>query len=176
MKRDYDTGTSDADVQYFVGDEIEHTPAYGMKTLFESGVHDTETILQLAKDWNVEHIYFGANQSFKTHGADDYDTWSMWEKMITPCIDQKYWCTLDLDLSEVEGLQESHLLESNLFIPQISVKIPYIKHLNYNACIKIDDIDFNRTNPGVWVHNVHDLMDRKVFTDWKKYGKDTIIK
>ena len=41
MKRDYDTGTSDADVQYFVGDEIEHTPAYGMKTLFVSGVHDS---------------------------------------------------------------------------------------------------------------------------------------
>lgn len=176
MKRDYTTGTDDSDVQYFVGTEIEHTPAFGMKTLFVAGLHDPAQILELAEKWEVEHIYFGANQSFKTGGEDDYETWTAWEKMIGKCLESKFWCTLDLDVRELEGLQESHLIENNLFIPQISVKIPYITHLNYNACVKIDDIDFNRTNPGVWVHQVHTLMDRKVFTDWKKYGQDVIIK
>lgn len=176
MKRDYTTGTTDVSVQYFVGTEIEHTPAFGMKTLFVAGVHSPLDIIDLAKQYNVEHIYFGANQSFKTHGVDDYETWTAWEKMIDPCLQEKFWCTLDLDVSDIEGLQESHLLEQNLFIPQISVKIPYIKNLNYNACIKLDDIDFNRSNPGVWVHSVHRLMDRKVFTDWKQYSKDIVIK
>ena len=38
--------------------------------------------------------------------------------------------------------------------------------------IKLDDKDFNATNPGVWVHSVHDLMKRKTFTSWDKYKQD----
>ena len=38
MKRDYADGVKD-DVEFFFGVEIEHTPAYGMDTLFVTGVH-----------------------------------------------------------------------------------------------------------------------------------------
>lgn len=176
MIRDYTTGNTNEAIQYFVGTEIEHTPAFGKWTLFVAGAHTPEDVLALAAEHKVDHIYFGANQSFKTGGADDYETWNQWERMINPCLQAKYWCTLDLDIRELDGLQESSLNESNLFIPQISIKLPHVKFLNYNACIKLDDIDFNRTNPGVWVHSVHDLLDRSVFTDWKQYGKDIIIK
>ena len=65
--------------------------------------------------------------------------------------------------------------EYDTFIPMISIKLPYIKQLNYNACIKLDDKDFKATNPGVWVHSVHNMLDREVFTDWSKYTKDEII-
>ena len=44
--------------------------------------------------------------------------------------------------------------------------------LNYNACIKIDDADFDHSNAGVWIHQVHDLLDRDKFTDWTKYNDD----
>jgi len=37
MKRDYETGTAD-DIVFFTGVEVEKTPAYGMKTLFVTGV------------------------------------------------------------------------------------------------------------------------------------------
>ena len=36
MKREYNTGTKDS-VTFFIGTEIEHTPAYGMRTLFVVG-------------------------------------------------------------------------------------------------------------------------------------------
>ena len=176
MKRDYTSGTEISDVQYFVGTEIEYTPAFGKWTLFVSGVHSPEQVLELAKEHAVDHIYFGANQSFKTQGADDYETWNQWEKMIMPALQAQYWCTLDLDISELEGLHEAGMVDHHLFIPQISVKLPYIKQLNYNACLKLDDIDFNRTNPGVWVHSVHDLMERSRFTNWREYRNDTVIK
>jgi len=53
--------------------------------------------------------------------------------------------------------------------------MPYIDLLGYNACVKIDDKDFDSTNPGVWVHKVHDLKTRDTFTDWSKYTTDEII-
>jgi hypothetical protein len=59
----------------------------------------------------------------------------------------------------------------------ISVKLPYIQQLGYNATIKLDDKDFAATNPGVWCHSVHDLMKRdQAFTDWYKYTKDEIVR
>jgi hypothetical protein len=175
MKRDYTDGVA-KDITFFTGIEIEKTPAYGMKTLFVVGVHDDQIITTMAQNNDCTHIYFGANQSFKTEGTNDAQNWRMWEDMIYVCLEQGYWCTLDLDVSEVEGLLESGLVEKRQFIPQISVKLPYLQQLGYNATIKIDDKDFKATNPGVWCHNLHDLLGRDRFTSWDQYGKDEIIK
>jgi hypothetical protein len=175
MKRNYESGVADS-ITFFTGIEIEKTPAYGMKTLFVVGVHDDQIITTMAKNNNCTHIYFGANQSFKTDGVNDAQNWRMWEDMIYVCLEEGYWCTLDLDVSEVEGLLESGLIEKRQFIPQISVKLPYLQQLGYNATIKIDDKDFKATNPGVWCHNLHDLLGRDKFTSWDQYGKDEIIK
>lgn len=175
MKRNYDTGVAES-ITYFVGTEIEHTPAFCMKTLFVVGVQNVQEILELAGEHYCEHIYFGANQSFKTNGLDDYQSWEPWEKMIRACLDAGFWCTLDFDVSETEGILESPLVEHRRFIPQISVKLPYIQQLGYNATIKLDDKDFSATNPGVWCHSLHKLMNRENFTNWDQYGKDEIIK
>ncbi len=175
MKRDYTTGVAES-ITFFTGVEIERTPAYGMKTLFVVGVHDANLILELANDHGCDHIYFGANQSFCTNGINDTDIWRPWEHMIKYCLDNDFWCTLDFDIVEAEGLLESGLTEYRRFIPQISVKLPYINQLGYNATLKIDDKDFAATNPGVWCHNLQDLLGRDRFTDWDQYGKDEIIK
>jgi hypothetical protein len=65
--------------------------------------------------------------------------------------------------------------ENNRIIPMVSVKLPYIKLLNYNTTIKIDDKGFNQTNPGVWCHSLHKLMDREVFTPWSAYVGDNPV-
>jgi hypothetical protein len=75
----------------------------------------------------------------------------------------------------VEEFHEGGLCERDRFIPIIKVPIPYIKLWNYNTCIKIDDKDFAASNPGVWVHSLHDVLDREKFTDWSKYDKDLVI-
>jgi hypothetical protein len=159
----------------FIGTEVEHSPAFGMKTLFVIGSQDPTYVLGKAQRNNVQHIYFGANQSFPNPGINDSVTWGSWESMIQACLDAGAWCTLDLDISCVEGLAESGLCENHRFIPMISAKLPYIELLNYNAVLKIDDKDFESTNPGVWCHSVHDLKNRKVFTDWSKYSQDQVI-
>ena len=152
----------------FVGTEVEHTPAYGQKTLFVVGIQPQELIEAAFIVHKCTHIYFGANQS---------SVWTEWENMIFPFLSRGYWCTLDIDVNQVEGLLESGLTEHNQFIPMISVKLPYIQQLGYNATIKLDDKDFAATNPGVWCHSVHTLMKRDmVFTDWSKYTKDEVVR
>ena len=176
MKREYTDGTAEG-ITFFTGIEIEHTPAYQMKTLFVVGVHDAYDVMALAKLKECQHIYFGANQSFDAGGdVNNTTAWRPWENMIHVCLEQDFWCTLDLDVKDAEGLLESGLTEKRRFIPQISVKLPYLQQLGYNATIKIDDVDFAATNPGVWCHRLHDLLTSDKFTDWDQYGKDEIIK
>jgi hypothetical protein len=175
MKRDYTSGVKE-NITYFTGIEIEQTPAFGMMTLFVVGVQRSEEIITLAKEKECKHIYFGANQSFPKIDINDARVWKQWEVMIKACLDADYWCTLDLDVACAEGLLESSLVEHRRFIPQLSVKLPYLTQLGYNATIKIDDKDFDATNPGVWCHRLRDLTTTNSFTDWDEYGKDIVIK
>ena len=170
MKRDYTTGES-SDAVFFTGIEVEHTPAVGLQTLFVVGLQDVNTIVSNLN--GSRHIFFGANHSFNPQTPIE---WSNWETMILFFLDKEYLCSLDIPISAVEEFNDSGLNESDNFIPQIRVPIPYIKLWNYNTMIKIDDKGFKATNPGVWSHSLHDLKDRKKFTDWSQYSNDRIIK
>lgn len=172
MKRDYNTGVAD-NVVFFIGHEVEHTPAYGLKTLFVTGVQSITDIKHWIYEHNVKHIFFGANHSFD---PVDYTDHRNWEDMIRFFLEGDFLCSLDIPLNQVEEFNDGCLNEYDNFIPQIRVPIPYIKLWNYNTMIKIDDKDFKATNPGVWTHSLHDLKDRSKFTDWSQYNNDTIIK
>ena len=179
MKRDYKDGVQ-TDVKYFVGIEVEKTPAYGMRTLFVTGIQPTDEIEFWYEKEQCEHIFFGANHSFEPENVltDEtlYDSYKKWEDMIEHFLDKDILCTLDIPLSAAQGtFHDGGLCESDNFIPQIRVPLPYTKLWNYNTMVKIDDVDFKATNPGVWCHSLHDLMDREKFTDWSKYGLDKVI-
>jgi hypothetical protein len=172
MKRDYTSGTAD-NVVFFIGNEVEHTPAFGMKTLFVTGVQPVEAIEGALANNNIQHIFFGANHSFNPQGYDEH---KQWEEMIAHFLDQEMLCSLDIPLNQVEEFNDGGLNERSNFIPQIRVPIPYIKLWNYNTMLKIDDKDFKATNPGVWSHSLHTLMNRNNFTDWLQYKNDEIVK
>jgi hypothetical protein len=157
---------------FFVGKEVERTPAYGMQTLFVVDLQPVDQVELMLTALNCKHIFFGANHSFDPVANND---WDAWEAMIRYFLVQDYLCTLDIPVSAAEDFLESSLVEWNNFIPQIRIPLPYIKQWNYNTMIKLDDKDFNATNPGVWCHNLHDLMDRSKYTDWRDYKGDTKI-
>jgi len=175
MKRNYSDGVKN-DVEFFTGVEVEQTPAFGLKTLFVSGVQPIVKIQTLAVLHNCDHIYLGANQSFDPGDFLNDSTQSdAWDSMIKAVLELEVLTTLDFDVKHVEWVIEGGYAEHNHFIPQISVKIPYLEQLRYNATLKIDDKDFKASNPGVWCHSLHNLLDRNVFTPWDKYGKDESI-
>ena len=160
----------DNSVKFFTGTEVEHTPALGKKTLFVVGVQSVDHIASNLE--NCEHIFFGANHSFDPR--DNLD-WARWEGMVGHFLAKGYLCSLDIPITAVEEFHEAGLCEYRNFIPQIRVSVPYVKLWNYNTMIKIDDKDFDATNPGVWTHSLHSLMSRRTFTDWDQYKKDAPV-
>jgi hypothetical protein len=160
------------DIVYFTGYEVEHTICYGLKTLFVVGTPPLQEILTKAKEADVKHIYFGTSQSFNpkamTHGE-----YRAWDEVILGCLKADFWVSLDFGVEHVEGVIESGYSEYSRFVPMISVKLPYINQLNYNATLKLDDITWGKTNPGVWTHHLQSLMSKDKFTYWDQYTQDT---
>lgn len=160
------------EVTYFTGIEVEHTIMKGEKTLFVVGVRPTEEIVKHALDEDINHIYLGTSQSFVPTGADE---WAKWDTMITELLKLKYWVTLDFGVEHSELIHEYGWNEFDRFIAMISVKLPYIKLFNYNATLKIDDTTWGASNPGVWAHQLHKLMDAEKFTHWDQYTGDKTL-
>jgi len=154
-------------IDFFTGTEVEKTPAFGKTTLFVVGVQSAENIALNLQ--GCEHIFFGANHSFDPKNNLE---WARWEGMIGYFLERGYLCSLDIPISAVEQFNDSCLCEYRNFIPQIRVSVPYTKLWNYNTMLKIDDKDFDATNPGVWCHSLHSLMSRDAFTSWDDYSKD----
>ena len=173
MKRDYETGTKQK-VIFFTGVEVEKTPAYGMKTLFVTGTQPCDVIQKHYDEEQCEHIFFGANHSYDPP-KDSIEEYGEWEHMIKYFLKQGILCTLDVPYSQLEEIHDDGYDEYNNFIAQLRISIPYVSSYNYNTMVKIDDKDFDATNPGVWTHNLHKLMDRTVFTPWSDYSKDEVV-
>ena len=159
-------------VTYFVGYEVEHTICFGMKTLFVVGTPPIEEIQEMAIKNECRHIYFGTSQSFNPT-AISQEQYKPWDDVIIPFLQQGFWVTLDFDVKHIEGILESSYSEYDKFVPMISVKLPYINQLNYNATLKLDDRTWGATNPGVWTHQLHTLMNMKNYTHWEQYTQDT---
>ena len=161
--------------RFFLGQEVERTPAFGKETLFVVGVQptaDIESVLSRHLETSyseIQHIFFGANHSFDPHDAEEY---AAWENMISHFLKKNLLCSLDIPTTALEEFNEGALCEYNNFIPQIRIAVPYVRLWNYNTMIKIDDRDFDSTNPGVWCHRLHDLMSTDTFTPWNHYNKD----
>jgi hypothetical protein len=171
-------------VRFFIGPEVEQTAAFNKKTLFVVGLQDTVLIRKLADENNIKHIFLSANRSFdsvdKVNGVYMVgDTLaSSWEKQILILLAANYMVSLDYPAHKHAMLLEilhPSIWQSRSFVPILSVAIPHVNTSSVNLTVKIDDINFGATNPGVWCINHHELTDSNRFTGWGEYGDDVII-
>jgi len=162
-------------VAFFVGPEVEHTPAYSKKTLFVVGKQDVSTIERIAREYKTPHIFMGANHSFAPENPGDN---TYWDKTITALLDKGFWVSLDYQAHHhdwVLNILNPGIWQSRLFVPLLNIRIPKIQTSSVNLTIKIDDIDFKATNPGVWCMHFHEVTDSNRFTDWIEYGDDFVL-
>lgn len=162
-------------VKFFVGQEVEHSPAYLETTLFVVGLQPLQDILVHAFNNKCTHVYLGANRSFApTSDAE----WDAWDQLLTDLVfSGASWITLDYDISLFECVSYYKWHTHEKFIPMISVVMPEVEKTNSNTTIKIDDGDFNSSNSGVWCVNLHQhLLASHHQTAWDQYTQDIVIK
>jgi len=156
------------EVRFFKGVEVEHNNAYGVSTLFVVGLQLIADIESYELDV-PDHIYFGANDSF--HPSSDSEV-KEWVDMISYFIEQGHVCTLDIPCQHASTISGTSLVQFDLFQPIIKVPIPDLKSWSKHTHLKIDDVDFNATNEGVWVHPLSSFLTPEAFTGWNEYDGD----
>ena len=172
MHRDYNTGHYDnTEVKIFTGLEIEHTLAYGKKTLFLATNNlSIDEILTLATSNGCEAVYYGANRTFmpqiETHLFQ-----------IKKLLDNGYYVTIDYPYVDHKEIKKRFSLIWNepRFIPFCSVIFENSDD-DQQLHFKIDDVTFRHSNPGVWTMSMQEFKRKSGFTDWDQYSKDEIIK
>ena len=164
MKRDYESGVADS-AAFFVGTEIENSYFYGLRTLFVVGYQDTARVISYASEESCSHVYLGANHSTNNGLLAHLLTQS--KKLL----DTGHKVTLDMDIKDYPWVEQQEVLDHPNFCLMLSCKVPNIK--DRKVCLKLDDIDFKATNPGVWVFRNEKL--RTTYNDWSEYGKDKIL-
>ena len=169
MERDYKTGVKD-NIKVFSGVEIEHTPAYGKQTLFLARNDLTfDQIQELAVLSNAEAIYYGANRSYiHSHFQQVLQ--------VIKFIEHGYYVTVDYPFELHQLVSQKYALtwKHEKFIPFCSIIMSNSEE-DTSLCFKIDDIDFNKTNPGVWTMSMKDFKEKAGYTKWDDYKRDEPI-
>ena len=151
---------------FMIGIEVEHTSAYGMKTLFVQGFKTFNEIQEKTVGQYILHIYLGANRSFEL----DND----WSLLISKLLNSGFRVTLDYPVEYHNKIQlTERIKESAYFIPMVTVDIPNLTKFSENLIIKVDDP--TAVNPGVWCMTNKDIASTGKFTAWAEYADDIII-
>ena len=162
--------------EFFTGIEVEHTAAFGKKTLFVQGHPASKLIIEVAREHETPHIYLGANHSVNTYTTSFPK--NDWSKTITELLAKDFWVSFDYESylhKTFLNIIKPEVWKSKKFIPLLSVHIPDVKTINPNLIVKIADAEFKGSNNGVWCHNVADLTADEIMTPWKKKKKDETI-
>lgn len=172
-------------VKFFVGPEVEKTPAADKRTLFVVGLQDTSIVERLAREHRTPHIFLSANRSFDSVEETDPGVFmvgstlvSDWEKQIHHLLDKGFMVSLDYPAHKHELVLRAlnpGIWQSRNFVPILSVAIPKVNTSSVNLTIKIDDSNFAATNDGVWCMNHHEVTDSNRFTSWNEYKDDMIL-
>jgi hypothetical protein len=161
---------------FYVGPNVEHSPAYSKKTLFVVGKQGLDEITRLAREHKVTHIFMGANHSFD---IDQENITHYWNLTIQSLLDRGFWVTLEYPAHQHELLLNTlnqFIWQSRLFVPLVGIRIPKLQTSNSNLTVKFGDSDFKETDPGVWCMHFHEVTDSNRFTDWVEYNNLWIIK
>ncbi len=169
MIRDYTIGVSE-NVKVFSGKEVEHTPAYGLQTLFLARNDLTyDQIKELCVKVDAEAVYFGANRCFVNNLATQ-------PMQVNRLLNDGYFVTIDYQYAIHNEVKKrySAVWQHEKFIPFCSVIFENSEEDN-KLCFKIDDVDFNTSNKGVWTMNMEDFKKQAGYTTWDEYKQDKPI-
>ena len=166
MERPYANGEHKNIEQLFVGTEVEDSKFKGERTLFvpmlvKQQGSELKNLISKAKENSCTHVYLGANK------LDKFYDWGVILEIIKTPLN----VTLDVNARNhfILGSVPWSLLDPKRFNLMISLEVPAVQP--NMVSVKLDDVGFGATNPGVWVAPVEALT----FTAWDKYIKDELI-
>ena len=147
MKRNYESGVADT-ITFFVGVEIEHTPAHGMQTLFVVDLQRTATVLRHAEKNSCKHIYFGANHSYKVMNGQEVQSIA---SQLQYFLERDYHVTIDMNPAYKGFSEITKLLSYPKFTIVYGVTVENVKDIQLEFWVGIEYSEKDRKEGGVLI-------------------------
>ena len=119
---------------------------------------------------DAEAVYYGANRTFLNNVANQ-------PLQINRLLNDGYYVTIDYQYKIHDEVKKrySAVWQHEKFIPFCSIIFENTEE-DTRMCFKIDDVDFNKTNKGVWAMGMEDFKSKAGYTKWDQYKQDQPIK
>ena len=119
---------------------------------------------------DAEAVYYGANRTFLNNVANQ-------PLQINRLLNDGYYVTIDYQYNIHDEVKKrySAVWQNKKFIPFCSIIFENTEE-DTRMCFKIDDVDFNKTNKGVWAMGMEDFKSKAGYTKWEQYKQDQPIK
>ena len=119
---------------------------------------------------DAEAVYYGANRTFLNNVANQ-------PLQINRLLNDGYYVTIDYQYNIHDEVKKrySAVWQHEKFIPFCSIIFENTEE-DTRMCFKIDDVDFNKTNKGVWAMGMEDFKSKAGYTKWDQYKQDQPIK
>ena len=153
---------------FYIGTEVNHTPAFSKRTLFVEDFQTNESIEKMAREYKTPHISLAANNTFVLENN--------WNNQLVHLLDRGFMVTLEYpaELHDILILDLSKgVLQSRNFVPLPRVHIDGLATINPNLTIKINDVN----GDGFWTMHFHQIMDSNRYVsnleiDMQKIDRD----
>jgi hypothetical protein len=157
---------------YIIGPEVEHTAAYGKKTLIVNRFQDIDTIQAMADQFKCRHIYLEVTYALN-HSRNQAQVLKRYRQLAQHFLKQGY--TVTIDIPNELASRYADLTKDKNFVMNVAIQIPDMHKLGDRVSMKfVGGADWNKSG-GVYVADFDEIRTKKNFTPWKQYDKDVKV-
>ena len=157
---------------YVLGPEVEHTHAYGKKTLIVNKIISVKEIEAIFDQFECEHVYFEVTYAL-TQTNDKNKAIKDYKKLARHFLAKGVTVTIDItpDLAH----KYADLTDNKKFVMNIAIEIPKMETLKDRVSLKFMAGEYENDNGGIYVAHLDDVRIKKNLTPWKAYDPDVTI-
>jgi hypothetical protein len=157
---------------YVLGPEVEHTDAFGKKTLIVNRIISPEEIQDIFDQYDCEHIYFEVSYAL-SQSKNQSKVINDYKKLAKHFLGKGITVTVDCPTDLAHNYAD--LTSNKNFVMNLAINIPHLHKLKDQISLKIMAGEYENDTGGIYVIHLDNVRKKKNFTPWKAYDKDVKV-
>jgi hypothetical protein len=158
---------------YIVGPEVEHTAAYGKKTLILNTIENLDLIDAVYDEMKCEHIYLELTYALRTSKTPT-KTIADYKNLARRFLKRDITVTIDVP-NDIAGEFADLVKQYKNCVLNVAIQLPDMHKLGDRVSMKFVGGEDGNKSGGVYVMDLDAIRKQKNFTPWSAYDVDVKI-
>jgi hypothetical protein len=157
---------------YVVGPEVEHTHAFGKKTLIVNEITTIDEIEAIFDQYKCKNLYLEVTYALSKN-KNTSKVLADYRKVAKYFLDRK--ATVTIDIPTNLAYKYADLTTNKNFVMNIAIEIPHMERLKDRVSLKVMAGEYENDTGGIYVAHLDDVRVKKYFTPWDAYAVDVKV-